>query len=128
VPSITLLCGTLLIALGAAGYWLQDAENRSLTALIPAAFGVAFLVLGLLATKDNLRKYAMHIAAAVGLIGLVAGLERLLRKAFGGDFTLDLRTKCISLLVLICAVFVGLCVNSFVQARRRGAQNESEKV
>ena len=128
MPSITLLCGTLLIALGAAGYGLQDADPRSLTALIPAAFGVAFLVLGLLATRDNLRKHAMHIAAALGLLGVLAGLGRLLPKAFSGELTMGLATVCISLMVLICAVFVGLCVNSFIQARRRRAQNEPDKM
>ena len=128
MPSVTLLCGTLLIGLGAAGYWLQDVGNRSITALIPAAFGVAFLVLGLLASKENLRKHAMHGAAALGLLGVLAGLGRLLPKAFRGELTMGLATVCISLMVLICAVFVGLCVNSFIQARRRRAQNESKNV
>jgi hypothetical protein len=117
----------LLIALGAAGYGLQDADDRSLTALIPAGFGVAFIVLGLLASKDNLRKHAMHGAAALGLLGVLAGLGRLLPKAFRGELTLGLATVCISLMVLICAVFIGLCVNSFIQARRRRERNEGEK-
>jgi hypothetical protein len=118
----------LLIAVGAAGYGLSEPEHRSLTALIPAAGGAVFVVLGVLARKDNLRKHVMHSAAILGLAGVLAGLGRLLPKAFKGELTLSLATVCISLMVVICAVFVGLCVNSFVQARRRRGQSEAERV
>jgi len=126
VAPATLVVGILLIALGLAGYGLQETENRSWTALIPAFLGIAFVVLGVLAYKDNLRKHAMHAAAALGLFGVLAGLGRLLPTAFSGKLTFGLATVCISLMILICAVFVGLCVNSFIQARRRRTEREAE--
>jgi hypothetical protein len=125
VAPVTLVVGILLAAVGLAGYWLQDADNRSWTALIPAFLGVVFLVLGLLAYKDHLRKHAMHAAAALGLLGVLAGLGRLLPKAFAGELK-PLPTICISLMIVICAAFVGLCVNSFIQARRRRAGSGAE--
>ncbi|HMF14834.1 MAG TPA: hypothetical protein VKE94_21110 [Gemmataceae bacterium] len=128
MPFITIVCGVLLVALGAAGYRLSEPEHRSLTALIPAGIGAVFLVLGLIGRKDHLRQHAMHGAAALGLIGVLAGIGRLLPKAFKGELTFSLATTCISLMILICGVFVGLCVNSFIRARRRRAQNEPEKV
>jgi hypothetical protein len=128
MPSISLLCGTLLIALGAVGYELQDPTKRSPTALIPAAFGVLFGVLGLLGRKDNLRKHAMHAAAALGLLGFVANVVLVLLKAAKGDLTLTLGPICQLLMALICAVFVGLCVNSFIQARRRRVQEGAGEV
>jgi hypothetical protein len=128
VATITLLCGTLLIALGAVGFGLQDPEKRSYTALIPAALGVLFIITGLLARKDHLRKHAMHLAAALGLVGFLASLSRLLPKAFSGELTLSLATNCLLLMAIICASFVGLCVNSFIQARRARERGESKKV
>jgi Na+-transporting methylmalonyl-CoA/oxaloacetate decarboxylase gamma subunit len=116
VAPITLICGILLIGVGAAGYLMQEAEGRSATALIPAGLGIVFLLLGLLAYKDNLRKHAMHLAAALGLLG------QLLRKASKDQLTMGLATVCIVLMFLICSVFVGLCANSFTQARRRRSQ------
>ena len=123
---VTLVVGILLVAVGLAGYLMQSADNPSWTALIPAILGVAFLVLGALASMDNLRKHVMHAAAALGLLGVLAGLGRLLPTAFAGKLTWGLATICISLMILICAVFVGLCVNSFIQARRRRAGSDVE--
>lgn len=128
MPSKTLLCGTLLIALGAVGYGMQDPDHHSRTALIPAGFGVVFILLGLLARKDNLRKHAMHFAAALGLLGFLANVILLLLKAARGELTVSLAPICQALMAVICAVFVGLCVHSFVQARRRRAQDQAEKV
>jgi uncharacterized membrane protein len=127
VPQITLLCGLLLIAVGLFGYLKQEPEHASLTALIPAALGAVFLVLGAMSFRDQLRKHAMHLAAALGLLGFLAALGRLLPKVFRGDFQLSLATICLALMALICAVFVGLCVNSFVQARRQRGREEVGK-
>jgi len=128
VPAITVFCGLLLLAVGAAGYWMQEPEPRSATALIPAGLGIVFVLLGLLAHNAALRKHAMHVAAALGLIGVAAALARLLPKVFRGEATLSLATICLSAMALICAIFVGLCVNSFVQARRRRGQEPAGQV
>ena len=39
-------------------------ETTSKTPLIPAGFGIVFLLLGLLAFNDKLRKHVMHAASA----------------------------------------------------------------
>jgi hypothetical protein len=110
--------GLLLIGLGAWGFFGAEPEHRSGTAWIPAGFGVALLLLGVLALKEHLRKHAMHAAAAVGLIGLVGAVVMVVRKlAGGGEFTRG--TAAQLAMAVLCAVFVGLCVNSFIQARRR---------
>jgi hypothetical protein len=125
---ITIFVGILLIAVGGAGYWMQEPEHRSATALIPAGLGVFFVMLGLLAFKGGVRKHAMHFAAALGVLGVAAALARLLPKVFRGEATPSLATNCLSAMALICAIFVGLCVNSFVQARRRRGQQESRQI
>jgi hypothetical protein len=133
----TISAGGLLIALGAWGYLGAEEGHRSVTALIPAFFGLALILLGLLAFKEHLRKHVMHLAAMIGLIGLVVPLARsagsvpeLIRegrviKEFDGQKK-DMTRAVVSQLVMagVCLVFVGLCVNSFVQARRARARRE----
>ena len=113
--------GVLLVALGAWGYLGAAEEHRSGTALIPAYLGLALVLLGLLAFKDSLRKHVMHAAAALGLVGLLASGGRLAARLAGGG-TLDRAALASGGMALLCAVFVALCVNSFVQARRARAR------
>jgi len=118
MPLSAIVTGLLLIGLGAWGYLGAEPEHRSVTALIPAGFGVALLLLGLLARKESLRKHAMHAAAALGLIGLVGAAVMVVRK-LAREGNLDGRGPTAQLaMAVLCAVFVGLCVNSFIQARR----------
>jgi uncharacterized membrane protein len=109
VGPVTVLFGILLIALGIGGYALP--ETKSLTALIPACFGLILVILGVLARQEKLRKHVMHAAAAVALVGLIAALVRLLPSLSDAQIAL-------SLMALLCAVFVAICVRSFIMARR----------
>jgi hypothetical protein len=118
VAGYSVLFGILLVVLGGWGYFGAAEEHRSLTALIPAFFGLALLLLGLLAFKEQLRKHAMHAAAALGLLGLIGGVVRLVMK-YAKDGNLEGRAPLASgLMALACAVFVGMCVSSFLAARR----------
>jgi hypothetical protein len=120
VPHISVIFGLLLIALGVGGYVGTGSEHP--TALIPAAFGLALALLGLVALKDRLRKHAMHLAAMVGLIGAVGGGVMLLLPLIKGrTIERPVAYACQSAMTVLCLIFVGLCVNSFVQARRRRA-------
>src|SRR5207248_2370092 len=117
---ISIIFGVLLIALGVGGYLGTGSEHA--TALIPAAFGLALLLLGFVALKDNLRKHAMHLAAMVGLIGAVGGAVMLLLPVIKGkEIERPVAYGCQAALTVLCLVFVALCVNSFVQTRRRRA-------
>jgi hypothetical protein len=114
---VSIVFGLLLIGLGLAGYFGTD--TTSPTALIPAGFGAALLLLGLLALNERLRMHAMHLAAMVGLLGVIGALFRPIQMWASGA---ELKTNALVsqlLMALLCAVFLGLCVNSFIQARRR---------
>ena len=120
----TILCGTLLVAVGLVGYAQQDPNPEtgqvSVTALIPAFVGGVLILCGALAFRDKLRKHVMHFAAIVGLLGAIGGFMPLQRQ-LKNTGTIDLtKPSAISgeLMILICAVFVGLCVKSFIDVRK----------
>ena len=97
--------------------------KRSVTGLIPAFIGGILLVCGVVALTEGFRMHAMHGAVLVGLLGTLAGLGRGasgLGKFFSGDPSLNQRGFLfVWLMTIICAVYVGLCVNSFLQARKQ---------
>lgn len=117
MPLTTVVCGLLLIGVGIVGYTLSDADNP-VTALIPAGWGILLALPGAVAlAKESTRKHAMHVAAAIGLIGFLLAAGRLgMVLAKGGGSTLGQAS--LAAMALICLVFVVLCVKSFIDARR----------
>ena len=110
----TIVFGLLLTGLGLVGYFL--AGGVSVTALIPAFFGIVLLALGCLARSEPMRKHAMHAAAAVALIGFLGALMSLLRAPFATRSALANFSQVA--MALLTAVFVWLCIRSFRAARR----------
>ena len=115
MPSTTRLFGLILIVLGIASYTMTG--RTSITALIPAFFGAAFVVCALVARKEAARKHAMHAAVALGLIGAIASLVRAVPAVIGGNIS---RPAVISQLAMaaLLAVYVALGVQSFIAARK----------
>lgn len=115
----TIVFGVVLIALGVGGY--LGAAGVSVTALIPAAFGAVLAILGWLARNQRYQKHAMHVAAAIGLMGFlgsVRGLTGILDLISGADVQRPAAVVSQSAMALLMAAFVGLCVKSFIDARR----------
>jgi hypothetical protein len=125
VAAVAMVFGALLVLLGVVGYAVAD--PKSWTALIPALFGAALVGLGALARKEHLRKHAMHAAALVGLVGCVVPAVRALPELgalFSGTAKNPPAVVSQLVMALLCAGFVGLCVKSFVDARRARARRE----
>jgi hypothetical protein len=116
VARITIGIGVLLIALGLIGYL---PEQKSATALIPAGFGLVLVVLGVVALQEGMRKHAMHAAVLVGLIGLIGAGVMATKAGLSGNIERPLAFGMQVAMALTCGVFVGLCVKSFIDARRR---------
>ena len=117
MSSTTIVFGMLLTLLGLAGYFLTGASSS--TALIPAIFGVLLLVLGFLARSEAARKHAMHAAATVAVGGMwrrAVQPDALARRAALSSGGLSQAA-----MVGLTAVFVGLCVKSFIDVRRARA-------
>ena len=114
----TMVFGVVLIALGVIGY--VGTAAVSITALIPAIFGAVLTILGWLALNERYRKHALHLAAAVALVGLlgaVPGLIGLFDLISGAEVQRPAAVVSQSLMAILMAVFVGLCVRSFLEAR-----------
>lgn len=122
---ITIGLGLLLIALGLGGYFGTGRE--SVTALIPAFFGLPMLLLGLAALKEQVRKTAIHIAVAIGLLGFagtVNGLMKLPVLLSGGELARPAAVAIQASMAIVCLLFVVLCVWSFTKARRVNAAKQ----
>ena len=103
--------------LGVGGYGL--AATRSVTAFIPALFGLLLLGLGVLARSDGARKHAMHAAATVALVGFAGAVFRLVSSSAGGGTALAVSSQIA--MALLTGTFVALCVKSFIDTRRARA-------
>jgi hypothetical protein len=116
-------CGILLILIGLAGYvYGLSTGHASLTALIPAAFGLAIGSLSLIGrANDNLRKHVMHVAVFFGLVGFVIPAVRVLSNL--GTFTWSAASIAQIAMAFVCLDFVILSVRSFITARRGSADN-----
>ena len=77
---------------------------------------------GAVAFKEEMRKHAMHAAALIGTIGLLGSLAMLIRAALSDTAPSPWSVGANVAMALVCGVFVGLCVKSFVDARRRRQQ------
>jgi hypothetical protein len=120
MPIVSIVMGALLVGLGVYGYTAAAPEEVSPTALIPAFVGGPLILCGLLALKETLLKHAMHVAAMLGVLGFLASASRLGVVASKGSLDVNkLGTQSLLAMTGICAVFVALCVRSFIAARRR---------
>ncbi|MEM9386719.1 MAG: hypothetical protein AAGA68_16790 [Pseudomonadota bacterium] len=115
MPQITLAFSAALVALG-VGAWLASGQS-SITAMIPAFFGLPLGLAGALALREGWRKHAMHAAATIALLGALGSLSRALA---GLDFSAPLRLATVVQLVMGVSliVFLVLCVRSFIDARK----------
>jgi|SRR5579863_5473202 hypothetical protein len=119
MAKVTIGFGVALAALGLAG-WLGTGRT-SLTALIPLAFGLLLVVCGALARREDRRKHAMHAAAVLGLLGFLGPLRVLPQMlALLGGARVAHRAAVLDQLAMmvVCGVFLALCIRSFVAARR----------
>ena len=114
MPLLTIVFAAALIVLGLVSYIGTGASSP--TALIPCAFGLLLLAAGLAALRESWRTHAMHVASAVGLLGLLGaavGLAMRAHKASGAAIASQ------AVMTGLCGVYFALCLKSFIDARIR---------
>ena len=115
---ITLLFAVTYILLGVGGFVMTGSVHK--TALIPCAFGVLFVLFGLLAFKENLRKHVMHAAVLIALLAFLGTARSLshLPELFNGIAEKPAAIITQSLNAGLSLLYIILAVRSFIQARR----------
>ncbi|MGB7210148.1 MAG: hypothetical protein WBD27_15940 [Pyrinomonadaceae bacterium] len=119
----SIICGSLLILIGLAGYFNGAINDKaSVTALIPAFIGVVIGLLGVLAgRKEGWRKHLMHAAVVVALLGFIATAGRLVSKI--SELSASPAVLSQALTAIVCLAFIILAIRSFAAARReRGSE------
>ncbi len=119
----TILFGLLLVAVGVGGYYVTGAQQP--TALIPAVLGVAMFVCGVVAAQGAMRMLAMHVAALIGLIGFVGPVVTIVKDISSAANTAAVLSK--GFTSALCLMFVMMCINSFLEARRARNAGKSTK-
>ena len=124
MAKVTLVFAGLLIALGLAGFFGTGSQHP--TALIPTWFGVALAVFGFLAMSPNegRRKLFMHINVTIGLLGFIGAGARAVQgyvHASSSGVAPDKIALASQITMAgLCLIYMVLCVNSFISARRSG--------
>ncbi len=119
MPKLTIIISLLLILLGLIAYFgLAKPDERSLTALIPAYFGLPILLCGLIALKPGARKIAMHVVMVLAFLGFLAPLGRLIPTSIKNGFTLDAKSGTMIVMSVLCLFLLIAGIRSFVAARR----------
>jgi hypothetical protein len=122
MASTTVALGVALIILGLAGYVLTGAA--SLTALIPAAFGIVIVLAGLIGRDERRRKHAIHVAVVVALLGLLGSVRGLLQlgAVFAGTAARPAAVVSQAVMAVLTLGYVIVAVRSFIAARRTRPQ------
>jgi hypothetical protein len=129
VPIVTIVCGALLVLISVWSNSVTEPDPltgaKSFTIWIPAIVGGLLAVCGVVALKESLLKHAMHAAAMIGLLGGLAAASQFVPKLIAGPDWNAPATVAQGKMTLVCFVFVALCVNSFIQARKRRKAGEA---
>lgn len=118
MAKVTLIYAVILILIGFIGYLASG--MASITALIPAFFGVVFLVLGIMAFFEKMRKNAMHVASVIALIGLLltlGGIFGVGKMLSGEQIARPGAAVGKAFMAIFSLVYFIMCVWSFISAR-----------
>ncbi len=124
MKNLTLSLGILLIILGSASYFGTGME--SITAMIPAFFGLVFVGFGVLSSVEKIKKHVMHAAvgfALLGLIGSARGIPGLIEIFSGADVERPIAIYAQVAMLLMCLAYIVAAVKSFREARRTSAES-----
>ena len=114
VPKIAILDGAILSSWGVIAYSIQSADPPSITAMIPAFFGLPMLVLGFLSVSNPAnRHHYMHASMVFGLLMALGGAR--IATTFGETSRLGIVSHLLLLVVGISFMVVGIM--SFRSAR-----------
>lgn len=119
MTGISIVSGILLVVIGSVGYiYGMNSGTASVTALIPAFFGIVLIACGAIGTvAEGVRKHLMHLAIVVALLGFILTAGRLVMKAATGGLEASPAVMSQGAMAAVCLLFVVLAIRSFAAAR-----------
>ena len=123
MAKLTIGLGIALVLMAVVCFALTGSAHP--TALIPAGVGLLFVLFGALAISPDPKRRMlwMHIAVTVALLmflGTVPAVIQMARQMQGAVLPHPIAVDEKAATSLLCLLFVGLCVRSFIAARRGG--------
>jgi hypothetical protein len=108
-----LLNAAVLIAMGLWGYFSNDPEVRSMTALIAPAFGVIFLLCTPLLKKEN--NAVAHIVVLLTLLIIIALIKPLTSNLSANDTMGIVR---VGAMIVTSVIAMATFIKSFIDAKK----------
>lgn len=119
MAKLSITYGLVFILMGLVSYF--GISSESITALIPAFFGIPMLILGWLGLNEKYLKHTMHAAAVLmllGFLGTISGLIKFFKMLGGAETARPAAVTVQAIMALMCLIFLILAVKSFVDVRR----------
>lgn len=115
-----IVLGIVLVVLGVGAYMLSD--FASITALIPALFGVLIAILGVVGRQQTERRrlaaYGIGLLAVLGVLGSTRGIPGIIALLTGESVDSTIAAVSQGTMIVVCLVLL-VAVIQFV--RNRGA-------
>ncbi len=125
MAKLTIVYGVIFILMGLYSYF--GISSESVTALIPAFFGVPMLILGWLGLNEKYLKHAMHGAAVLTLLGFagtVGGLIKFFKMLGGAEMERPAAITVQAIMAILCLIFLIFAIKSFIDARKNRMKSE----
>lgn len=119
MAKLSIAYGVIFIVMGLYSYF--GISSESITALIPAFFGVPMLIFGWLGLNEKYLKHAMHGAAVLTLLGFagtVGGLIKFFKMLGGTEMERPAAVTVQAIMAILCLIFLVFAVKSFIDARK----------
>jgi hypothetical protein len=120
MTKLSITYGIIFILMGLISYF--GISSESITALIPAFFGVPMLILGWLGMNEKYLKHVMHGATVLmllGFFGTISGLVKFLKMLGRIQPERPAAVTVQAIMALMCIVFLVFAVKSFIDARKK---------
>jgi hypothetical protein len=119
MAKLSIAYGIIFILMGLISYF--GISSESITALIPAFFGIPMLIFGWLGMNEKYLKHAMHGAAVLmllGFFGTISGLIKFFQMHGGFQPERPAAVTVQAIMALMCIVFGVFAVKSFIDTRK----------
>lgn len=119
MSKLSIAYGVIFILIGLISYF--GISSESITALIPAFFGIPMLILGWLGLNEKYLKHTMHGAAVLmllGFFGTIGGLIKFFKMLGGVQPERPAAVTVQAIMAVLCLVFLILAVKSFIDVRK----------